>query len=124
MLTVFLMMLPKPFNYIALGLLPIVFLLYHFGKLKGGSDINLTVLLSFLVPGLGVAYTGNPLKGLSLHAFQWITIFISFYLGDLPPLDIKLIKYLFGIYFCGQFIFTGFDYKKKFGTPPIVWKRQ
>ncbi len=64
------------------------------------------------------------MKGLALHAFQWITIFISFYLGEFPPLDVKLIKYLFGIYFLGQFIFTGFDYKRKFGDSPILWKRQ
>jgi hypothetical protein len=118
------MMLPSPFNFIAFGLLPLTFLLYHFGKLKYGQDVNLTLLFSFLVPGLGVAYTGDPIKGLSLFALQWISIYISFYIGEIPPFDVKLIKYLFGIYFWGQFIFTGFDYKKKFGSLPTIWKRE
>jgi len=123
MLLVFLMMLPNPLNYIALGLLPLTFLFYLSGRLQGGRDLGLTLLFSFLVPGLGVAYTGNPMKGLVLHAFQWVSIFISFYLGEIPPFDVKLIKFLFGVYFWGQLIYTGFDFKKKFGDPPL-WKRQ
>ena len=117
-------MLPIPLNYVALCLLPLIFILYLLGKIPGGRDLGLTVLFSFLVPGLGVAYTGSPIKALILHALQWVSILISFYLGEVPPFDVKLIKYLFGIYFWGQFIFTGFDYKRKFGDPGSPWKLQ
>jgi hypothetical protein len=121
-LLVFLMMLPKPFNYVTLGLLPLIFLLYFFGKLQGGKDFGLTALFSFLVPGLGVAYTGNPIKGLALHLLQWVSCFISLHLGDIPPFDVKIIKFLFGIYFVGQLFFTVFDYKRKYGDIKSLWK--
>lgn len=121
MLLVFLMMLPKPLNYAALGLLPLIFFLYHFGKLKTGKEFGLTALFSFLVPGLGVAYTGNPIKGLGLHLIQWVTCFISFKLGEIPPFDVKIIKFLFGFYFFGQLFFTVFDYKLKFGDIKSLW---
>jgi len=122
MLLVFLMMLPVPFNIAALGLFPLIFLLYFFGKLQAGKDFGWTLLFSFLVPGLGVAYTGNPIKGLVLHLLQWVSCFISVYLGEIPPFDVKIIKFLFGIYFVGQLFFTVFDYKRKYGDIKSLWK--
>jgi len=122
MLLVFLMMLPKPLNYLILCLLPLIFFLYFFGKIEGGRVFGLTALFSFLIPGLGVAYTGSPLRGLGLHGLQWLTCLISFYLGEIPPFDIQLIKFLFGIYFWGQLLYTGYDYKRKFGDIDSLWK--
>lgn len=122
MLLVFLVMLPEPFNYATLGLLPLIFLFYVSGKLQAGKDFGLTLLFSFLVPGLGVAYTGNPIKGLILHLLQYALCFISVYLSEIPPFDVKIIKFLFGIYFVGQLFFTVFDYKRKYGDIKSLWK--
>ena len=97
-------------------LIGLIFLALHF-SIRGYSGNNLytTLLLSFLIPGLGIAYIGRPLMGLAWYIIQFISVFVAHLVSQSADIEEKYLGLIIILPFFVQLYITGFEFKKRYG---------
>ncbi len=116
MLLIFIAMLPISLTVAIFLLVGLPFLVLHIKKaLFKEINFYISVFLSFLVPGLGIAYIGFPLKGFGWYMTQFLFVAIAFIVSQLINISDKYLGMIIMIPFFIQLYVTGIEYKNKFG---------
>jgi len=97
-----------------------LFVVLHISKKHyNGNNAYIALLLSFLIPGAGLAYLGLPIKGLIWYLIQILSVFVAHIVFKLVHVEGKYLGLIIMLPFFVQLYITGIEYKKKYGD--ITW---
>ena len=111
MVLVFIAMLPTILLVISL----IVTTSLFFMKIMKGKEFNKAVLLSFLVPGLGITYLGAKLKGILWYLVHFVALVITLLLNHYFKFNDRFLGGIIVVPFFIQMYVTAVDYKNLYG---------
>lgn len=111
MVLVFIAMLPTILLVISL----IVTTSLFFMKIMKGKEFNKAILLSFIVPGLGIAYLGAKLKGILWYLVHFVAVVSALLLNHYSEFNDRFLGAVIMLPFFIQMYVTAIDYKKHYG---------